>query len=79
MVLATPAGDELFIDYRAPGVIKGNLFGANTHTFHGPYSITGGTGIFAGASGHGATNGQVSATATGFSGGWVMHGTLRVP
>src|SRR5512133_37842 len=48
LVLATPAGDELFLDYRGPGVIKGDLFGLNTHTFNGPYTITGGTGISAG-------------------------------
>lgn len=79
MVLATPAGDELFIDYRAPGVIKGDLFGANTHTVHGPYTITGGTGIFNGATGHGEVSGQVQATPAGFIGQLMLHGTISVP
>lgn len=79
MVLATPAGDQLFLDYRAPGVIKGDLFGLNTHTFNGPYTITGGTGIFEGATGHGALFGEVQATATGFTGGSTMNGTISVP
>lgn len=79
LVLATPSGDELFIDYRAPGVIKGEIFGLNTHTFNGPYTITGGTGIFEGATGHGNYSGEVQATATGYTGGWTMHGTIRVP
>lgn len=79
MVLATPAGDQLFIDYRAPGVIKGALFGANTHTAHGPYTITGGTGIFEGATGHGEVTGEVQATATGFIGELTMRGTINVP
>lgn len=79
MTLRTPSGDLLYISYRAPGVIKGDLFGLNTHTFHGPYTITGGTGVFAGATGHGSLAGQVLGTATGYTGGWEMHGTLRVP
>ena len=79
MVLASPSGDQLFLDYRAPGVIKGDLFGLNTHTFNGPYTITGGTGLFEGASGHGALFGEVQATATGFTGGWTMEGTISVP
>lgn len=79
MVLATPSGDELFLDYRAPGVIKGDLFGLNTHTFNGPYTITGGTGIFEGATGQGNVSGEVEATATGFTGGWTMHGTMSLP
>lgn len=79
MTLATQAGDELFVSYRAPGVLKGDLFGLNTHTFNGPYTITGGTGIFAGASGHGSLSGEIQGTATGFSGGFEMHGTLTVP
>lgn len=80
MVLAAPSGDgQLFIDYRAPGVIKGALFGLNTHTLHGPYTITGGTGIFEGASGHGVISGEVQATATGFTGVWEMRGTISVP
>lgn len=79
MVLATPSGDRLFLDYRAPGVIKGDLFGANTHSFNGPYTITGGTGIFAGATGQGDFSGDVQATVSGFTGGWTMHGTINVP
>lgn len=79
MVLATSAGDELFLDYRAPGVIKGDLFGLNTHTFNGPYTITGGTGVFEGATGHGALFGEVQATATGFTGGWTMKGEISAP
>lgn len=79
LVLATPAGDELFVDYRGPGVIKGELFGANTHTFNGPYTVTGGTGIFEGATGHGSLTGEVHATATGFTGGWALHGSISVP
>lgn len=78
MVLATPEGDQLFLDYRGPGVIKGNLFGANTHSFNGPYTITGGTGIFTGATGHGDFSGDVQATTTGFTGAWTMHGTIKV-
>jgi hypothetical protein len=79
MVLATPVGDQLFLDYRAPGVIKGDLFGLNTHTFNGPFTITGGTGIFERATGHGALFGEVQATATGFTGGWTMQGTISAP
>lgn len=79
MVLATTEGDELFVDYRAPGVIKGELLGLNTHTFNGPYTITGGTGTFEGATGHGHLSGEVQATATGFTGGFTLHGTIVVP
>lgn len=79
MVLATPAGDQLFLDYRAPGAIKGDLFGLNTHTFNGPYTITGGTGHFEGATGHGALFGEVQATTAGFTGGWAMKGATSVP
>jgi hypothetical protein len=79
MVLATEYGDQLVLDYRAPGVIKGDLLGVNTHTFNGSYTVTGGTGIFAGATGHGNVSGEVQATATGFTGGWTMHGTISVP
>lgn len=79
LILATPSGDELFIEYRAPGVMKGEIFGLNTHTFNGPYTITGGTGIFEGATGHGHYSGEVQATATGYTGGTTMHGTISVP
>ncbi len=79
MVLATPAGDRLSLDYRAPGVIKGDLLGANTHTFSGPYTVTGGTGLFTGATGRGRLDGEVQATGTGFTGGWRLNGTLHVP
>ena len=53
LTLATPQGDELHAAYTQPGVLKGDLFGANEHSANGPYTITGGTGVFRGASGHG--------------------------
>jgi hypothetical protein len=83
MTLATPTGDTLNLEFTNPGVLKGDLTlaGFNRHTFNGPYTITGGTGIFAGASGHGQIGGV--AEGEGGPGGIVitldLHGSLRVP
>jgi hypothetical protein len=79
MTLQADNGDLLYLDYRGPGVLKGDIFGLNTHTFNGPFTITGGTGVFTGASGHGHLAGQAQATATGFTGGWNVNGEITVP
>ena len=55
LTAVTPGGDTLTVAYRAPGVFKGDLtlVGARLHVANGPYTVTGGTGVLAGASGHG--------------------------
>lgn len=53
LTIITPHG-EFSLAFEAPGVFTG-VFGVVPwrHTGDGPYTITGGTGIFAGVSGHG--------------------------
>jgi hypothetical protein len=60
MTITTPGGDTLSLAYEAPGVFRGDLFlvGPREHVGNGPYTITGGTGVFAGATGHGHMNVQ---------------------
>lgn len=81
MAIISSSGD-LTLNYRAPGVFKGDLtfVGYNVHTFNGPYTITGGTGLFTGASG----NGHLQGIAEGGQGAPVsggegtLNGSLRL-
>lgn len=55
LTLVTPGGDVLHIAYESPGVFTGDLSlaGSWQHRGNGPYTTIHGTGIFAGAAGHG--------------------------
>jgi hypothetical protein len=82
VMVLTAAGGTLTMSQSAPGVLMGDLFaGPNTHTGNGPYAITEGTGIFAGATGHG----HVTGTATNAGGTPIttitfeLVGSLAVP
>jgi hypothetical protein len=77
---ATEGPGTLEITYKAPGVMHGDaFFGPNVHTFNGPYTITGGTGIFAGATGHGHLGGSAAFDGAVFDAGQIMSGSLLVP
>ncbi len=77
LTLVTPDGDELYAAYKAPGVFTGDLtlVGPSQHRANGPYTITGGIGVFAGASGHG----HLGIFADSEAGTWEMNGSLRLP
>ena len=77
LTLVTPDGDELHATYKAPGVFTGDLtlVGPSQHRANGPYTITGGTGIFAGASGHG----HLGILADSEGGTWDLNGSLELP
>ncbi len=81
MTITTSVG-QLFVNYRAPGVFRGDLtfVGYNKHVFNGPYTVTGGTGLFANAAGdghlHGFAEGGAGAPVTGGLG--TLNGSLRL-
>jgi hypothetical protein len=77
LTLRTPGGDELYATYKAPGVFTGDLtlVGPNQHRANGPYTITGGTGVFSGASGHG----HLGILGGSEGGTWELNGSLRLP
>jgi hypothetical protein len=78
MTLAAPGG-TLEIAYEAPGVIHGPVFlGPNVHTGNGPYTITGGTGIFEGATGHGHFSGTGVFDGSVFDVNYALNGSLVV-
>jgi hypothetical protein len=78
MTLAVPGG-TLEIAYEAPGVIHGPVFlGPNVHTGNGPYTITGGTGIFDGATGHGHFSGTGGFDGSVFDVNYDLNGSLVV-
>lgn len=74
-----PPGGTLTIAYSAPGVIKGDLFaGPNVHTLNGPYTITEGTGGFAGATGHGHVSGSAEFTGVAYNISITLNGSLAL-
>ncbi len=77
LTLVKPDGDELYAAYKQPGVFTGDLtlVGPSQHRANGPYTITGGTGIFAGASGHG----HVFGLGQGVGVTLEMNGSLQLP
>ena len=78
MTLAAPGG-TLEIAFEAPGVIHGPVFlGPNVHTSNGPYTITGGTGIFEGATGHGHIGGTGVFDGSVFDVNMTLNGSLVV-
>ncbi len=77
---ATEAEGTLEISYKAPGVIHGDVFvGPNVHTYNGPYTVTGGTGIFDGATGHGHIGGVGEFDGLEFDISQTLNGSLVVP
>ena len=79
-LLATEAVGTLEMAFKAPGVIHGDVFlGPNVHTYNGPYRITGGTGIFEGATGHGHIGGVGEFDGTAFDITETLNGSLIVP
>jgi hypothetical protein len=77
MTMVTPGGDTLSFAYKLPGVFTGDLtlVGPSEHSANGPFTITGGTGIFAGASGHGHVGGLADSTSAGIG----LNGSLQLP
>jgi len=79
MTLVTPGGDTLGLAYKLPGVFTGDLtltiVGPSEHSANGPFTITSGTGIFAGASGHGHVGGLADSTSAGID----LNGSLQLP
>jgi hypothetical protein len=71
LTIVTPDGDELHAAYTQTGVLTGGVTGVSSN--NGPFTITGGTEVFAGASGHG----HVSANADGVIVTIEMNGSLR--
>jgi hypothetical protein len=79
MTLAAPGG-TLEIAYEAPGVVHGPvLLGPNVHTANGPYTITGGTGIFEGATGHGHFGATGVFDGSVFDINLTLNGSLQLP
>ncbi len=75
LTFGTPGGDELYLGFQGPFVVKGAFPTDYRTVFNGRYSITGGTGVFSGASGSGflGTLDQPSGITHD------LHGSLVVP
>jgi hypothetical protein len=54
LTLVTPGGDELYAAYEGTFVFNGDVAVAWRSDVHQSFAITGGTGVFAGASGNGS-------------------------